>query len=73
MNKRAEAAAKALYSHLEDWQWESTGAEGHARAALAASDAHMFSQEKIVDIVSTTGLSIQSVTEVIRALKEEAS
>jgi hypothetical protein len=39
-----------------------------ATAALTASDAVMFSPANIAEVVRTTGLSIQTVTEVIRTL-----
>lgn len=42
---------------------------GPMTAALAAADAVMFSPQKIARIVQTTGLSIRSVTEVIRELR----
>jgi hypothetical protein len=44
---------------------------GEAKAAIAADDAHMFAPANIARVVKATGLSIQTVNEVIRELRVE--
>lgn len=84
MDKRVEAAANAIskssgmrydgfWSRVEDLEPEDRDyALAEAKAALDAADAVTFTPENIARIVRSTGLSIQSVNEVIRELKASA-
>lgn len=81
MDKRVEAAANAIskssgmrydgfWSRVEDLEPEDREyALGEARAALSAADEVMFAPVNIARVVRATGLSIQSVNEVIRELR----
>jgi hypothetical protein len=65
VSARLEAAAKAI----ADTYGADNATDSTARAALAAADKIMFSPANVAEIVATTGLSIQTVTEVIRTLE----
>ncbi|UVF61026.1 hypothetical protein SEA_SAKAI_63 [Arthrobacter phage Sakai] len=72
MNKRADLAAQAM---TPEWPTRSESFKQirrhQARKALYASDTVMFSSANIARIVQKTGLSIQTVNEVIRELRSE--
>ncbi|UYM26608.1 hypothetical protein SEA_BAUER_59 [Arthrobacter phage Bauer] len=72
MNKRADLAAQAM---TPEWPTRSEDFKRirrhQARKALAASDTVMFSNANVARIVQNTGLSIQTVNEVIRELRSE--
>ena len=82
MSARVKAAANAIskyagmrfdgfWSPVEDLEPEDRKhALAEARAALAAADEVMFSPAKIALVVRTTGLSIQSVYEVLREMSK---
>jgi hypothetical protein len=72
MNKRADLAAQAMTPEWPTRSEEFKRIRRHqARKALAAADTVMFSPANIARIVKKTGLSIQTVNEVIRELRTE--
>jgi predicted Rossmann fold nucleotide-binding protein DprA/Smf involved in DNA uptake len=72
MNKRADLAPQAMTA---EWATRTESFQRirrhQARKALAAADTLMFSPANIARIVKKTGLSIQTVNEVIRELRVE--
>jgi hypothetical protein len=72
MNKRADLAAQAM---TPEWPTRSDDFKRirrhQARKALTAADTLMFSPANIARIVKKTGLSVQTVNEVIRELRVE--
>lgn len=63
-SERVAAVAKAVEC---DCVW--LNEETTAKDALAAADAVMFAPARIAEIVQRTGLSLQSVNEVVRELR----
>ena len=64
--ERIQAAMKA---HREAPRTRGMDTSGPMKAALAASDALMFSPENIARVVQATGLSLHSVSAVARELR----
>lgn len=70
MNKRADLAAQAMTPEWPTRSEEFKRIRRHqARKALTAADQVMFSNANIARIVKKTGLSLQTVNEVIRELR----
>ena len=73
MSNRLEAAVKAWDHHwgdrYGDEALEEMGEE--VKVALDAADAVMFSPERVARIVQNTGLSLQSVAQVMRELSAD--
>jgi hypothetical protein len=73
MNKRADLAAQAMTPEWPTRTEDFKRIRRHqARKAIAAADTVMFAPANIARIVNKTGLSIQTVNEVIRELRTES-
>jgi len=66
---RAQAVAIACAGGYPD---EGKYYLGEAKAAIAANDAHVFSNENAARVSQTSGISLQTVHEVIRGLRAGA-